>query len=64
MPLEPALRTGLLVDREVVEFRLADRGRRLRGVRLHQEVRVPDEQLEFSWRDGCWELLLERPAVD
>jgi enterochelin esterase-like enzyme len=64
MPLEPALRTGLLVDREVVEFRLADRGRRLRGVRLHQEVRVPGEQLEFSWRDGCWELLLDRPAVD
>ena len=52
MPLEPALRTGPLVDREVVEFHLADLRRRLRGVRLWQEVRVPGDQLDFTWHDG------------
>src|SRR3989337_1300818 len=64
MPTQPALCAGPLVDSDVVAFRLADPGCRLRGVRLHQEVGVPGDQLDFTWLDGVWELLLERPAVD
>lgn len=59
-----APRTGPLVDAAGVTFRLADPHARLRGVRLYQEVRVPGDQLDFSYRRGVWSRYLPRPAVD
>ena len=56
------VRSGADVD--LLTFRLADRSRALRGVRLRQDVHVPGDQVDFSWSDGVWELLLERPQVD
>jgi len=58
----PDLRSGTAGD--LLVFRLADRARALRAVQLRQDVRVPADQLEFTWSDGAWELLLERPDVD
>jgi enterochelin esterase-like enzyme len=55
---------GPLVGAAGVTFRLADPHARLRGVRLHQEVRVPGDQLDFSFRRGVWSRYLRRPAVD
>src|SRR6185503_16786983 len=55
---------GPLVGAAGVTFRLADPHARLRGVRLHQEVRVPGDQLDFSYRRGVWSRYLRRPAVD
>jgi enterochelin esterase-like enzyme len=51
-------------DVDLLTFRLADRARALRGVRLRQDVGVPGDQLDFTWSHGDWELLLERPQVD
>ena len=62
MPTEPALRSGPEVD--LLTFRLADRSRDLRAVRLRQDVRIPGDQLDFEWSRGAWELLVERPEVD
>lgn len=64
MPIEPVLDVGPDVDATHLLFRVADADRRLRGVRLYQEVRVPEDLLHFSWVDGVWELLLDRPEVD
>lgn len=55
---------GPLVGTAGVTFRLADPHARLRGVRLYQEVRVPGDQLDFSYRRGVWSRYLRRPAVD
>jgi enterochelin esterase-like enzyme len=55
---------GPLIDAAGVTFRLPDPHARLRGVRLYQEVRVPGDQLDFSYRRGVWSRYLRRPAVD
>lgn len=55
---------GPFADVAAVTFRLPDPHRRLRGVRLVQDVRVPAEQLGFRHRRGGWTLTLPRPAVD
>jgi enterochelin esterase-like enzyme len=59
-----ALPAGPLVGAAGVTFQLADPHARLRGVRLYQEVRVPGDQLDFSYRRGVWSRYLRRPAVD
>ncbi|MEO9237744.1 MAG: esterase, partial [Jatrophihabitantaceae bacterium] len=56
--------TPPLVDPAGVTFRLPDPHARLRGVRLYQEVRVPGDQLDFSYRRGVWSLFLPRPAAN
>ena len=48
----------------MLTFRLADKSRDLRAVRLRQDVGIPGDQLDFEWTGGAWELLVERPAVD
>ncbi len=55
---------GPRIDQTGVTFRLPDPHRRLLGVRLYQEVRVPGDQLDFGYRRGVWSLRLPRPAVD
>jgi enterochelin esterase-like enzyme len=47
----------------VVSFRVPDPGRDLLGVRLVQDVRLPGDRLDFSYRDGRWELTTDRPPV-
>lgn len=64
MPSEPAVQEGPDADGAYVTFRFPDPGRRLRGVRLYQEVRLAGERLDFTWSDGEWTLALERPGVD
>jgi enterochelin esterase family protein len=54
---------GPEVDADGVTFALPDAPRRLAGVRLWQEVRLPGDQLDFGWADGVWLLRLARPAV-
>jgi enterochelin esterase-like enzyme len=55
---------GPVVDKDGVTFRVPDPDRRLSGVRLWQEVRVPGDQLDFSYAEGGWTLRLDRPDVD
>lgn len=55
---------GPVVDVAAVTFSLPDAHRRLAGVRLVQDVRVPAGQLEFHHRRGGWTLTVPRPAVD
>jgi enterochelin esterase-like enzyme len=55
--------TGPVVDHRGVLLRLPDAGRRLVGVRLWQEVRLPGNSLDFTWRAGQWSLRIERPPV-
>lgn len=52
------------VDETGVTFGLPDPHRRLRGVRLSQDVRVPGDRLDFVHRRGSWTLRLARPEVD
>ncbi|MCW2777371.1 MAG: putative esterase [Frankiales bacterium] len=53
-----------VLPRQLV-FRLSDPERRLAGVRLQQDVRLPGEQLGFTRsEDGTWELRVPRPGVD
>jgi len=59
-----SLDAGPLVDATGVTLRLQDRHARLRGVRLFQEIRIPGDQLDFSYRRGWWRLRVPRPAVD
>lgn len=59
-----AVGTPPLIDSTGVTFRLPDPHARLQAVRLYQEVRVPGDQLGFSYRRGVWSLRLLRPAVD
>ena len=61
-PTSSELRSAPDVD--LLAFRLADPARALRGVRLRQEVRIPGDELDFTWSAGAWELLVERPEVD
>jgi len=64
VPTEPAVQAGPDADATHVSFRFPDPCRRLRGVRLYQEVRVPGDRLDFTWSGGEWTLALDRPAVD
>jgi enterochelin esterase-like enzyme len=54
---------GPRVNTAGVTFRLPDAGHRLGGVRLWQEVRIPGDQLDFTYRRGVWRLRLPRPPV-
>jgi enterochelin esterase-like enzyme len=45
-------------------FRLVDADRRLRSVRLEEQVGLPAERCAFSYRAGIWRLRLPRPEVD
>ena len=47
-----------------VTFRLADPERRLAGVRLVQDVRIPGGRLGFHRAGGGWELVIDRPPVN
>jgi enterochelin esterase-like enzyme len=52
------------MSEHTVTFRLTDPERRLAGVRLVQDVRIPGDQLGFR-RDGdAWELAIGRPPVN
>ena len=52
------------MSRDELTFRLPDPDKRLRGVRLQQDVRLPGEVLGFA-RDGDdWVLTVPRPDVD
>lgn len=42
----------------------ADPQRRLRGVRLHQQVGIAADRLDFAWDGGRWTLPVSRPGVD
>ncbi len=64
MPVECLDDTAPVVSDDSVVFRFADPDRELTGVRLYQEVRVTGDLLDFAWRDGVWELTLDRPPVD
>ena len=44
-------------------FLLADPERRLAGVRLVQDVRIPGDRLGFHRRGDRWELVIDRPPV-
>ena len=44
-------------------FRLADPERRLAGVRLVQDVRIPGDRLGFHRGGDGWELVIDRPPV-
>jgi enterochelin esterase-like enzyme len=52
------------VDEITVTFRLPDPDRRLSGVRLYQEVRIPAELLDFRYDGDGWQLTVDRPAAD
>jgi enterochelin esterase-like enzyme len=49
---------------DTIAFRYADPGRRLRGVRLQQDVRLPGDRLEFVRSQDDWVLTVPRPDVD
>ena len=51
------------VDGAAVTFRFPDPGRRLAGVRLRQDVRIPGDLLDFHGADDDWELTVDRPPV-
>jgi enterochelin esterase family protein len=52
------------VDGDTVAFRFADPARRLRGVRLQQDVRLPGDRLDFVRSQDDWVLTVARPDVD
>jgi enterochelin esterase family protein len=51
------------ISEHTVTFQLADPERRLAGVRLVQDVRLPGDRLGFQRGGDGWELLIERPPV-
>jgi enterochelin esterase-like enzyme len=61
-PATPA--TGAVLDGDTVRFSFPDADRRLSGVRLVQDVRIPGELLDFTWTAGVWTLRVDRPPVD
>jgi enterochelin esterase family protein len=61
-PATPA--TGPIVERDTIRFTFPDAGRELSAVRLMQDVRIPAEQLDFTWKAGLWSLRIDRPPVD
>jgi enterochelin esterase-like enzyme len=52
------------VDGDTVAFCFSDPERRLRGVRLQQDVRIPGDRLEFVRSQDDWVLTVPRPDVD
>jgi enterochelin esterase-like enzyme len=56
--------SGPIVEGRQICFSLPDPDRRLTGVRLAQDVRIPGDLLDFTWTDGTWILRVERPPVD
>jgi enterochelin esterase family protein len=52
------------VDGDVLAFRMPDPDRRLLGVRLQQDVRLPGDRLEFVRSQDDWVLTVPRPDVD
>jgi len=56
---------GPRVDGDCVTFELADPQRRLRGVRLEQELGIAGDELDFGYDGGVgrWVLRLPRPPV-
>jgi len=52
-----------LISEHTVTFRLADPERRLAGVRLVQDVRIPGDRLGFQRGGDGWELVIDRPPV-
>ena len=52
------------VDGDTVAFRYPDPDRRLLGVRLQQDVRLPGDRLEFVRSQDDWVLTVPRPDVD
>src|SRR3954462_10814919 len=57
-------RPRLLLHMERLSFRMPDPERRLRGVRLQQDVRLPGELLGFTRAGDDWVLTVPRPDVD
>jgi enterochelin esterase family protein len=51
------------ISEHTVTFRLADPERRLAGVRLVQDVRIPGDRLGFQRGGDGWELVIDRPPV-
>jgi enterochelin esterase family protein len=51
------------MSERTVTFRLADPERRLTGVRLVQDVRIPGDRLGFFRSGDRWELVIDRPPV-
>jgi enterochelin esterase-like enzyme len=49
---------------DTLAFRYPDPGRRLSGVRLQQDVRLPGDRLEFVRSQDDWVLTVPRPDVD
>jgi enterochelin esterase family protein len=52
-----------LISEHTVTFRLTDPERRLTGVRLVQDVRIPGDRLGFQRGGDGWELVIDRPPV-
>jgi enterochelin esterase-like enzyme len=51
------------MSEHAVTFRLADPERRLAGVRLAQDVRLPGDRLSFHRSGDRWELAIDQPPV-
>ncbi len=51
------------ITERTVTFLLADPERRLAGVRLVQDVRIPGDRLGFARGGDRWELAIDRPPV-
>jgi enterochelin esterase-like enzyme len=51
------------ISERTVTFLLADPERRLAGVRLVQDVRIPGDRLGFHRGGDGWELVIDRPPV-
>src|SRR5215211_4791153 len=60
-PMGPDPRAG----EGTISFALDDPDRRYRGVRLEQDLGIPDDLLEFGYHEpaGRWTLTLPRPPV-
>ena len=52
------------VDGDTIAFRFPDPGRRLHGVRLQQDVRLPGDRLDLVRSQDDWVLTVPRPDVD
>src|SRR3954470_22600855 len=58
------LASGPVVEAGQICFSLPDADRRLAGVRLAQDVRIPGHRLDFTWTDPAWILRVDLPPVD
>ena len=64
-PRVAATASGPRAEGDAVTFALEDADRRLRGVRLEQDLGIPGDQLDFGYDEaaGRWVLSLPRPPV-